>query len=1359
MQTRNLGSPEDFSTSKEPLRPADRNIAGGATIVPDREQRYSPFPMTQLQAAYWIGQDSSLQFGNAPNIYLEYDCQNLDVQRLEAAWQKLIERHDMLHATVIADGWIKVLEETPTYRIEVTDLREQHETEVKRELRSIRDRLSYRAQRAGQWPPFAIQVAQLDHRRARIFMSFDMIFVDAWSTFVIAFSEWRELYEHPEKSLPPLDVTFRDYVLTVAKQQDAKLVERAREYWIKRLNDLPPAPRLPMSSDPSALKRPEFKRRTATLAAADWSSLRRRAAKAGLTPSSALLAAYSDVLRRWSEEPALTLNLPLFNREPLHPQVNAIVGDFTSVTLLEVRETAAMETFRERALRLHSQLWIDLDHRQFSGIEVQRERARQTGWMNWTGMPVIFTSLLWNSAGLSSDKSSLGWLGTQIFAVSQTPQVWLDCIVEEDNNLLRVAWDVAEPLFPEGMVDSMFAALTQHLNRLAADDAAWNKPWTDTARRLLPFEQTKLFEKVNDTRGAVSRRLLQELFLEQASKWPDQVALISGSQSFSYRELDDLSSRLACALKSRGARSNTLVAVVMEKGWEQVVAVLGILRAGAAYLPIDAGLPADRVKKLLRLGEVTIALTQKQDLGDTWPDGVKTIQITHETLRTFPAEAPAVDVCPEDLAYVIYTSGSTGEPKGVMINHQGVVNTIEDINSRFGVTKDDRVLALSSLSFDLSVYDIFGCLAAGAAIVIPDADGIRDPSHWADLVNRHGVTVWNSVPALMDLFVDYIRGHADARPRSLRLVLLSGDWIPVGLPDEIRKLAGVPSIISLGGATEASIWSILYPIDGVDPNWSSIPYGRAMANQSFHVLDASLVPCPVWVPGELFIAGIGLAKGYWRDATLTEASFCDHPLTGERLYRTGDIGRWLPDGNIEFLGRKDTQVKLQGFRAELGEIEAILSRHPSVSAAAVAAKGPRDGAKRLVAYVVIRPGSSPSSADLQAFLAEKLPDYMVPATYLILDALPLTPNGKVNRQALPEPPEIARSPEQSLSSRDTGLEQMRELVSGVLGQTKLDAEVSLLEYGATSIDVIRIVNRLDETMGYRPRIGDLYRDLTIAGLTRSYQRHLAESRPPAAQPEIPALEKESEAIVLTDPEEREAFKRTRAGLRRFGRHVLAIELDGASPDESMIQRYFERRSHRRFSQSPVPFANLSGLLANLSPLTLEGELKYLFGSAGGSYSVQTYFYAKPGRVESLPAGAYYFNPVERRMILITGGACVDPEIYDFMINRPVFESAAFALFFVAQLQAIEPLYGSHALSFATIETGLMAQLLEMCAPAHGIGLCQIGMLEAEPLRAPLGMEPSHVLLHSFVGGGLLAQAKAPGQQQEESANQWTEGEL
>ena len=285
---------------------------------------------------------------------------------------------------------------------------------------------------------------------------------------------------------------------------------------------------------------------------------------------------------------------------------------------------------------------------------------------------------------------------------------------------------------------------------------------------------------------------------------------------------------------------------------------------------------------------------------------------------------------------------------------------------------EDRVLALSSLSFDLSVYDIFGTLAAGGTIIIPSASATRDPAHWAEVMVQEQVTVWNSVPALMAMLVEYAAGRPEVLPHALRLVLLSGDWIPVTLPDRIKALVEGVQVISLGGATEASIWSILYPIETVDPAWKSIPYGKPMVNQRFHVLNEALEPCPVWVPGQLYIGGIGLAKGYWRDEEKTCASFITHPRTGERLYRTGDLGRYLPDGNIEFLGREDFQVKLQGYRIELGEIEAALTQHPAVRVAVVTAVGEPQGNKRLVAYVVPNQEQTLSINGLQSALHEEL---------------------------------------------------------------------------------------------------------------------------------------------------------------------------------------------------------------------------------------------------------------------------------------------------------------------------------------------------------------------------------------------------
>jgi SagB-type dehydrogenase family enzyme len=380
---------------------------------------------------------------------------------------------------------------------------------------------------------------------------------------------------------------------------------------------------------------------------------------------------------------------------------------------------------------------------------------------------------------------------------------------------------------------------------------------------------------------------------------------------------------------------------------------------------------------------------------------------------------------------------------------------------------------------------------------------------------------------------------------------------------------------------------------------------------------------------------------------------------------------------------------------------------------------------------------------------------MVPATYLFLDALPLTANGKVDRQALPEPPEAAASAEEGPSAHRPELEQIRKLVLSVLCLQEIDPEVSLLEYGSTSIDMIRIVNRLDETLGYRPRIGDFYRNPTIIGLLRGYQSKTRQDMEAGRRSLAPEPGR-TRLTVLTDPLERESFKRKQSGLRRFDENVPAYAL-GAMQGEDAISLYRNRRSCREFLQIPVPFTKLAAVLGNLGSMSVDGQAKYLFGSAGSSYPVQTYFYAKPRRVESLPAGAYYFDPVGRRLVLISGGACIDPEIYNYLINRPVFDSAAFSIFLVAQLDAIEPLYGDLAVSFATIEAGLMSQLLEMTAPSYVIGLCQIGGLETAGLRAPLALGPDHALVHSLAGG-LIAEADelAHGK---DSTEEWIEGKI
>ncbi len=1069
-------------------------------IVSLPDDRYAPFPLTDVQQAYWIGRSGNLELGNVScHIYFELDVEDFDLPRLNEAWQRLIERHDMLRAIVRADGQQQVLEHVGRYEIAVTDLLLAESAEVERHLAGVREELSHQVRAADQWPLFELRASVIEEWRVRLHLSFDLLIIDFWS-FQILFKELLYLYRQPDAVLPELEITFRDYVLAEKQILATTAYKRAETYWLGRVPTLPPGPELPLARNPRSIIRPRFERRQSKLAPDLWRQLKTRAAEAGLTTSVVLLTAYAEVLTRWSKSGHFTLNLTMFNRYGMHRQVNELVGDFTSVNLLEVRHTEA-ESFMVRVRRLQEQLWNDMDHRQFSGIQVLRELMKRQGSASRMLMPVVFTSTL--SLERRAQNASVPTLmmpGELAFGITQTPQVWLDHQVFEEEGALVYNWDGVEELFPAGMLDDMFSSYGGLLERLAREPESWQ----EQRRELLPEYQRRQRERSPEERGEVSSKLLQELFAERVEEESERVAVMSSERELSYGELQRRARQLAAELRGcGGGERNELVAVVMEKGWEQVVAVLGILEAGAAYLPLDAHLPKERLWQLLAQGEVKVAVTQ-QRLAErlAWPAGVARICVAEaapEASETTEREAPAAVQGPDDLAYVIFTSGSTGQPKGVMISHRGAVNTIVDINERLGVGPGDRVLALSSLSFDLSVYDIFGSLAAGAAIVFPEPEAERDPRQWAATLRQGRVTIWNSVPALMNMLVEHLRGGGEKLAETLRVVMLSGDWIPVALPGEIKELsrAGM-KVYSLGGATEASIWSIIYEIGEVGAQWKSIPYGHALSNQHWQVFNQTLEACPTWTTGELYIGGVGLAQGYWRDVEKSEQSFVRHPRTGERWYRTGDLGRYMGDGEIEFLGREDTQVKVQGYRIELAEVEAALEQHERVRESAVVAAGAAGERRRLVAYVVLvesesNGGGQALGRELREYLLTRLPEYMVPASYVKLAQLPLTGNGKVDRGRLPAATAVTEvAPGEYIAPRTELEQQMVNLWQEVLGVQLIGIHDNFFELGGDSLLAIRLTSRIREVFQTEIPLRVLFEAPTAASLTEATSRDRCE---------------------------------------------------------------------------------------------------------------------------------------------------------------------------------------------------------------------------------------------------------------------------
>jgi amino acid adenylation domain-containing protein len=904
-------------------------------IEPDPAHRYEPFPLTDIQQAYWIGRGPGMELGGIGcHLYSEIEGADIPLELLQDAWRRLVAGHDMLRAVITDDGRQRILEQVPAYEIAVLDLSHLDAPERERRLAILREELSHRVFDATRWPLFDIRATRLDAHRTRLHLGFDLLVLDAASIFQLR-EEWVRLAADPTLTLPPLEISFRDLVLAEEAARAGSEYARAKAYWLERLPSLPGGPELPFAKDPASISRPHFVRRLHSLQPALWSKLKERAGQRGLTPSALLCAAYAEILAAWSRRCRFCLTLTIFNRPALHPQVNSLVGDFTSTILLEFDGSA--QTFDERARNLAQRLAADLDHAAFGGVRVMREQARRSA-ASASAVPVVFTSAL----GVGSDAppgAGRQDLGELVYSVAQTPQVLLDHQASEQAGALILTWDLVESLFPPGVPERMFQAYRRLLESLAAGDDAWQRRISDS----LPAEEFVERDLANATDLPIPPGLLHAPFIDQATTHPERLALIDGERQLDYGELLARAGGVASELVKRRLAPGELVAVVMHKGWQQVVAVLGILGAGAAYLPVDAALPEERRHLLLADGAVRVALTS-QALTLSWPDGVEALPLEALELAAMPLPRCA----PDDLAYVIYTSGSTGIPKGVMIEHQAALNTVLDINRRYQVGAQDRVLALASLSFDLSVYDIFGVLGAGGALVFPGADGSRDPQRWVELIRRHRVSLWNSVPALMAMLCEY----GESLGNDLRLVMLSGDWIPLELPERIRRLAPRARLIALGGATEAAIWSNYHEVEHVAPEWRSIPYGRPLANQRFTVLNDRLQACPVWLAGQLHIAGQGLARGYRNAPELTSQRFFVHPDSGDRLYATGDLGRYLPNGEIEFLGREDHQVKIRGHRIELGEIEAALARHPAVREVVVAALGSHGGERRLSAFVV-----------------------------------------------------------------------------------------------------------------------------------------------------------------------------------------------------------------------------------------------------------------------------------------------------------------------------------------------------------------------------------------------------------------------
>lgn len=933
------------------------NEHGNLQFVRNTKGRYEKFPLTDIQNSYVVGRNTMYELGGvACHGYIEMSFDKvLDIKRLEIAWNKVIQKHDMLRAIVSNSGYQIVQEAVPYVTIQCLDLRIT-EGNNETDKNDFRRRLANKQYELGKWPMCDLALT-VENEKSIIHLSLDMLIADFVSTNIIL-HDLETFYENPDLIIVPTTL-YRDVVLYQNQKRTIKTVERnvAEKYWSDKIPSMGEAPDLPLKDD-YALDNAKFTQKKVFLNHDMWMSFVENARKFKVTPSILIMASFAEVLGLWSSNNKFCINTTILNRPDVTQDVNKIVGDFTDVNVTAIALDFS-KNFIERARTIQNDLWVDLEHNAFSGVEVLRKMTKDR--KKNIIIPVVYTS----TVGMAAD-DDMTVKNPITYKISQTPQVYIDCQAAEENNGCTINWDVREGVFDDFIIEAMFESFKE---LLLSSCETLNNRFEEKQPVYLPSDMRSVREKINDTKESISPYMMMEGFAGSLEKYSNKTALITPNGEYTYSSLAKYVATVYDILKKEGVGKGDIVGVDISKGVWQIASVLGILFAEALYVPLDTNQPLKRKEKIVNSAGINLMLTEQENL--VLSNNCKVLNVTEIKTLKDSFEIPAIEKDYDRPAYIIFTSGTTGEPKGVIITHRAAMNTICNINQKYNITERDVFFGLANLSFDLSVYDIFGCYQVGGTLVLPDSSSIKDPKQLTELLVVHGVTVWNSVPAQMQMVINYMENSKVNSNIELRVVLLSGDWIPVNLPKKIYEKFNKSRVVSLGGATEASIWSIYYDIQREDDFEKSIPYGYPLANQKFYVLNENLQSCPDYVVGSLYIAGVGLSAGYLNDEKLNQEKYKYLPETGEKIYKTGDIGCYTRDGIILFKGREagDEQVKIHGHRVELAEIRSVLNEHPLVESSVVLAMG--ESAEDLHINAVVAPVKKKELTSIHITNAEK----------------------------------------------------------------------------------------------------------------------------------------------------------------------------------------------------------------------------------------------------------------------------------------------------------------------------------------------------------------------------------------------------
>jgi amino acid adenylation domain-containing protein len=1103
----------------------------------------------------------------------------VNVIALEQSLREIVQRHEILRTIFPAvDGQpVQFISPEIDLALPFVDLRVLPETEREAEMQRLITEEAQQSFDLAQGPLLRIMLLCLAAEEHVLLLTIHHIIFDGWSVGVFV-QELAQLYPvfciGQPSSLPKLPIQYVDYTVWQRQWLQGEVLDTQLAYWKQQLAVAPAVLELPTDRLRPAVHTFRGARQSVLIPPSLWAALEALSQREGTTLFMTLLALFQVLLYRYTGQQDICVGTPIAGRT--RTEVEGLIGFFANTLVLRT-DLSGTPTFREllrrvREVALGAYMHQDMP---FEKLVEALHPARNLSYsplfqvmFSLQNVPPVPTAM----AGLTLYQEPID---------IETAKFDLALIVVPQDQGLNATLKYNTDLFEAETIRRVLGHWRTLLDSVVAQP--------DVSIAAIPLlteeEQHQLLRAWNDTAAQVPQgTCLHELFEAQVERTPDQLAVISPStnQQLTYCELDRRANKLAHYLRRLGVGPDVLVGLCLERSTEILTGLLGILKAGGGYVPFDPSLPKERIQIIMGDARALVIITQ-QSLLKLMPEHARIVCLDRDWPVISLASAARLECAgtPDNSAYVIYTSGSTGRPKGVQITHHNVVNFITSMCREPGFSNVEVFLAVLPMSFDFSINDIFLPLAAGAKIVIASRDDVTDGSRLIELLNRFEVTVLNATPSTWELLLG-----ARWKGSPQLTVLCGGEALTSQLVESLFPCCG--GLWNLYGPTETTVFSSIQKIKSTA---EKISIGRPIANTQMYILDPHLQPVSIGVPGELYIGGTGLARGYLDRPDLTAEKFVPSPFSdepGARLYKTGDLARYLLDGNLEFLGRLDHQIKIRGFRIELGEIEAVLGQHPAVRQAVILARQEKPGDTRLVAYVVPTRDPAPTTSELRNFLKTKLPEYMVPSAFVVLEALPLTPNGKVDRNALPHPQGGRPALEGGfVAPHDAFEQQLTHIWEELLGVKPIGVQDDFFELGGHSLLAVQVFAHIEKRMGIRLPLVTLFERPTIAHLAHSLRRH-GEVASGALPVEMPRAQAVSDRI----------------------RHPIARCLP------SQYHPYV-RRTYRRLKNSSLGRAlrglyirqgkNITQRLFSYTPMQLENTLKAMGITAGDTVLMHSAF--------------------------------------------------------------------------------------------------------------------------------------------------------